>query len=65
MSSEIKSKTSRASVLERARELVGAAGSVIDYPCDCGPGGERFIVEWRARPQFRICYNIEELEREK
>lgn len=53
----------RDQVLEAATRLVGAQGSVRDYPCDCPPGGERFLVKWEQE-RIPSCYSLEELEEE-
>lgn len=51
---------SRADVIAAAKVHVGDAGEVRDYPCDCEPGGERFLVVWKDDP-MKVCYNLDEL----
>jgi len=46
--------------IQRAIGLVGDLGRVRDYPCDCEPGGERFLVLWSGET-LEACCNLEEL----
>ena len=64
----------RQRILEEARQLVGAAGTVRDYECDCGwpeagppedpEERERFLVKWPVE-RFELCYNIRQLRKER
>ena len=54
---------SRDTILKEAVELVGYAGEVRDYQCDCHPGGELFIVKWND-DWNPICYNLDQLRDE-
>lgn len=53
----------REEVLQEARGLVVVGDELIDYACDCEPGGERFLVK-HAGLALKSCYNLDEF-REK
>ena len=59
----------REEIIEEARRLVGDDGEVRDYACDCGwtetHRPERFIVRWKGVRGPDVCYDIEELRKDR